>query len=212
MGDRGVGRARAPRGPRAPRWWPPATRPASSICSAVSPGGEAQVAGAGRPGSVSVRSTRGIGPWRLITSQATSTRRTSAGSSGPASVVASRRRSRARAPERQCRTVPAPRRPCPGPSRATPMRQSSEDPEGQDDLEPPPPDSQCHPGVGVEGPDVAALRHRAGGGTARGARARVTRSTTMPKWASTKPTSTSATTMSASTMRDEACHQSRGGL
>ena len=29
-----------------------------------------------------------------------------------------------------------------------------EDAEGQDDLEPPPPDGECHPGVGVEGLDV----------------------------------------------------------
>ena len=74
-----------------------------------------------------------------------------------------------------------------------------EDAERQDDLEPPPPDGECHPGVGVEGLDVVALRHRGGGGGGRRARRPSTSSTTMPKWASTKPT-TIRPTMSASTI------------
>ena len=46
------------------------------------------------------------------------------------------------------------------------MRQRTHERAGEEHLEPPPPDSQGHPGVGVEGPE-SVLRHRAGAGAGR---------------------------------------------
>ena len=142
----------------------------------------------------SVRSTRGSWPWRLITSQATSTRLNQRRVARSRSVVASQLAEPGGAPHDDAERARGPGRPRPSPS--------SDDADAPEDerarapgatSSPHPRTSECHPGVGAEGPDVLALRHRAGAGDGRGARRPSARSTTKPKWASTKPTSIRAT-------------------
>ena len=115
----------------------------------------------------SVASTRGSWPRRLMTSQATSTRVNQRRVARSRSVVASQSRGAGRAPERRCRADPRTRTPRPVAVEGDAESPEHERARGQDDLEPPPPDDECHPGVGAEGLDVLALRHRAGAGAGR---------------------------------------------
>ena len=126
----------------------------------VKPSGSAQVAAVRRPGSSSIAlDPRDLPAARLITSQATSTRLNQRRVGRPP-----QRRGQAvvaKAGERH-RTIPAsPRSRIPSPSPSSDAEATSRTaPMPTASLEPPPPDGQCHPGVGAEGPDVA-LRHRA---------------------------------------------------
>ena len=101
---------------------------ASSSCSAVSPGGirrSQALAGRDRP-----RCLRPAGswPWRLITSQATSTRFEPAPrSTGPAASWPAGDEG-GRSARRRCRASPRTRIPRPSPSRATPTCQSTKSP------------------------------------------------------------------------------------
>ena len=139
---------------------------ASSISSAVKPGGR-RSRSRWPAGMSSVASTRGIWPRRLMTSQATSTRLNQRRVARSRSVVASQRRSAGRAPDDDAERSRGPGPP--GPRRRGRRRcaRGRTSPSAKSDLEPPPPDGECHPGVGAEGLDVLTLRHRAGAGDGR---------------------------------------------
>ena len=166
VGERRVGRVAHAPGRRARPWWRQAISAACSITSALKPGGRRKTS----------RRPAGIRLARLHRRELAPAADHLAGDEDPAnqrrvarseSVEASRRR---KTGDRHTAipTNPRSRTPRPWPSRTTPSLPDEREPEAQGDLEPPPPDGECHPGVGAEGLEVLTLRHRAGAGDGRG--------------------------------------------